>query len=121
VGRGGADYGRLTAALSARAEPVVTMSWQELDEIVGGLSRSAVDHFPQWWHGDRPNTRTWRRAGYELVKAEPGRLVVFRRAALPARASVLASRRGHLGRPRAGHGCVAPGWPVSIRPGCFWW
>lgn len=84
MGRGGADYGRLTAALSARAEPVVTMPWQELDDIVGGLPRSAVDHFPQWWHGDRPNTRAWRRAGYELVKAEPGRLVVFRRAGLAA-------------------------------------
>jgi hypothetical protein len=80
VGRSGADYRGLTAALSARAEPVVTMTWRELDEIVGGLPRSAVDHFPQWWHGDRPNTRAWRRAGYELVKAEPGRLVVFRRA-----------------------------------------
>lgn len=76
---GHADYGRLTAALSARNEAVVTMTWQELDGIVGGLPPSATDHFPQWWHGDRPNTRAWRRAGYELVKAEPGRLVTFRR------------------------------------------
>jgi hypothetical protein len=80
VVRGGhADYGRLTAALSTRTEPVVTMTWQELDSIVGGLPPSATDHFPQWWHGDRPNTRAWRRAGYELVKAEPGKLVTFRR------------------------------------------
>jgi hypothetical protein len=79
VSGGHADYGRLTAALLARSELVVTMTWQELDGIVGGLPPSATDHFPQWWHGDRPNTRAWRRAGYELVKAEPGGLVTFRR------------------------------------------
>jgi hypothetical protein len=79
VPAGRADYGRLTAALSARAEPVVTMTWQDLDDIVGGLPPSATEHYPQWWHGDRPNTRAWRRAGYELVKTELGKSVTFRR------------------------------------------
>jgi hypothetical protein len=78
-----ADYRRLTAALSGRAEPIVSMTWQELDDIVGGLPASASDHYPQWWHGDRPNTRAWRRAGYEFVAAEPGRSVTFRRVGSP--------------------------------------
>jgi hypothetical protein len=104
---GHADYGRLTAALSARTEPVVTITWQELDGIVGGLPRSASDHFPQWWHGDRPHTRAWRRAGYELVKAEPGKLVTFRR--------VTATPPGTAARPPApsprpgGQGSQLPG------------
>jgi hypothetical protein len=78
-GGGGADYSRLTAALSARPGLVVTLSWAELDTIVGGLPRSAVDHYPQWWHGDRPNTRAWRAAGFELDAVEVGRWVSFRR------------------------------------------
>ena len=39
VHSGHADYSRLTTVLSARTEPVVTMTWQELDDIVGGLPR----------------------------------------------------------------------------------
>jgi len=79
AGQGRADYSRLTAALLARAEPVVTLLWSELDGIVGGLPRSAVDHYPQWWHGDRPNTKAWRAAGFELVAIELNRWVKFRR------------------------------------------
>lgn len=56
------------------------MTWSELDAIVGGLPRSAVDHYPQWWHGDRPNTRAWRAAGYEATDIDPGVSVTFVRA-----------------------------------------
>ena len=41
---------------------------------------SATRHYPQWWHGDRPNTRAWRRAGYELDHVQVGRSVRFRRS-----------------------------------------
>jgi hypothetical protein len=84
---GRADYSRLTAALSARAEAVVTLSWDEMDRIVGGLPRSATDHYPYWWHGDRPNTRAWRSAGYELAHVECGASVTFRRTGTAAPAA----------------------------------
>jgi hypothetical protein len=48
-----------------------------LDELVGGLPASATKHHPQWWHGDRPNTRAWRHAGYQLDQVELGRSVTF--------------------------------------------
>jgi hypothetical protein len=99
TGDGGrADYSRLTAALRVRTEPLVRMGWDELDAIVGGLPRSAVEHHPQWWHGDRPNTRAWRAAGYELAAVEIGTAVTFRRTGLADAAAD--SRRA---RPPAAH------------------
>jgi hypothetical protein len=55
------------------------MSWTDLDEVVGGLPDSATKHYPQWWHGDRPNTRAWRNAGYTLETVDLTRSVTFRR------------------------------------------
>jgi hypothetical protein len=52
----------------ASASGDVRLTWSELDAIVGGVPNSAVDHYPQWWHGDRPNTRAWRAAGYEAIE-----------------------------------------------------
>src|SRR6266480_4513203 len=82
-----ADWSRLTAWLNERGEAVITVSWAELDNIVGGLPESAAKHYPQWWHGDRPNTRAWRRAGYELAHVERGASVTFRRSHAPAPAA----------------------------------
>ena len=75
-----ADWGRLTEWLTERTEPVVVIGWSELEAIVGGLPESATKHYPQWWHGDRPNTRAWRRAGYELVQVDVGRTVTLRKS-----------------------------------------
>ena len=72
-----ADWALLTQWLVERNEPIVTITWSKLDEIVGGLPNSATKHYPQWWHGDRPNTRAWRRAGYELVNVERGQTVTL--------------------------------------------
>jgi hypothetical protein len=77
--RSRADYGRLTDWLARRDGQIVTVSWAELDAVVGGLPRSATDHHPRWWHGDRPNTRAWRAAGFELDRVDVGRSVTFRR------------------------------------------
>jgi hypothetical protein len=85
-----ADWSRLTAWLSVRHEPVVTMSWAERDRVVGGLPTSATKHYPQWWHGDRPNTRAWVAAGYELDRVDLARSVAFRRA--PSNAPQTATR-----------------------------
>jgi hypothetical protein len=83
--RGRADWSRLTAYLSTRTEEKVTLSWDELDRIVGGMPASAIRHYPQWWHGDRSHIRAWRAAGYTLGLVEPGRSVTFvRDHSLPA-------------------------------------
>ncbi len=71
-----ARWASLTEFLSAR-ESDVSLSWSELDAIVGGLPDSAINHYPQWWHGDRPNTRAWRAAGYEATQIRPGASVRF--------------------------------------------
>ena len=68
-----------------RARDDVRITWPELDAIVGGMPASAVDHYPQWWHGDRPNTRAWRAAGYEATEIEPGVSVLFARSTSPVR------------------------------------
>jgi hypothetical protein len=52
-----ADWARLTEWLVERTEHVVIIAWGALNAIVGGLPDSATKHYPQWWHGDRPNTR----------------------------------------------------------------
>lgn len=75
-----ADWGRLTEWLAERTEPVVVIGWSDLEAIVGGLPESATKHYPQWWHGDRPNTRAWRRAGYELLRVDVGRTVTLRKS-----------------------------------------
>ena len=75
-----ADWGRLTEWLAERTEPVVIIPWSELNAIVGGLPDSATKHYPQWWQGDRPNTRAWRRAGYELVRVDLGRTVTLKKS-----------------------------------------
>lgn len=53
------------------------MSWPELDAVVGGMPASATNHWSQWWYGDRPNTRSWRAAGYEATAIRPGISVQF--------------------------------------------
>lgn len=75
----GADWSRLAVYLAAREGDVV-LTWAEFDAIVGGLPRSAVDHYPQWWHGDRPNVRAWLGAGYRPVEIRPGAYVRFANA-----------------------------------------
>src|SRR5258708_36994273 len=71
--------------------------------------------------GDRPNTRTWRRVGYELVKAEPGRSVIFRRLGLPAAGSSSTSRclphLARLLRPRLHVATDTLSYPVRSGPG----
>lgn len=71
-----ARWASLTEFLRGRDSDVV-LTWSELDAIVGGMPDSAQNHFPQWWHGDRPNTRAWRAAGYEATDIRPGASVRF--------------------------------------------
>jgi hypothetical protein len=66
----------------------VTLNWQELEDLVGGIPASAIDH-TAWWGGDRQHTRAWKAAGFEVLRKEPGASVTFRRvAAAPPRPAV---------------------------------
>lgn len=47
---------RLLTEYLRGADDMATLTWSELDALVGGLPASAVDHYPQWWYGDRPHT-----------------------------------------------------------------
>lgn len=80
---------RLLTEYLNRAGDDVQLAWIELDSIVGGLPASAIDHHPQWWHGDRPNTRAWRAAGYETIEIQPGFSVRFTRSGPVTRATVM--------------------------------
>lgn len=64
----------------------VTVSWAELDAIVGGLPPSATKHRP-WWSGDRPQVNAWKSAGYTFTDLHMGSQVTFVRGGAPARAS----------------------------------
>lgn len=82
-----AAHWRLLTEYLVSAADNVWLTWPELDAIVGGLPASAVDHYPQWWHGDRPNTRAWRAAGYEAQTIDPGISVLFVRVGARSRAT----------------------------------
>jgi len=67
-------YAALTAELRKRDEPVVTISFDELDALVGGLPPSARA-WGAWWTNSvrsRPHSRFWldagRRVSAELFK-----------------------------------------------------
>lgn len=54
----------------------VTVSWETLDELVGGLPPSALKH-RAWWSGDRAHVNTWKSAGFRLDTVRPGVSVTF--------------------------------------------
>jgi hypothetical protein len=83
-----ADWSRLTRWLGEQTEAIVIIPWSDLDTIVGGLPDSATKHYPQWWHGDRSNTRAWRRAGYELDRVDLGRTVTLKKSTTGRKPSV---------------------------------
>ncbi|MDN5798258.1 MAG: hypothetical protein L0H79_21265 [Intrasporangium sp.] len=60
----------------------VTLSWERLDEIVGGVPASATNH-RAWWSGDRPHVRVWRTAGFHVEDLRPGHSVTFVRDHAP--------------------------------------
>lgn len=78
-----AQWARLTEYLSGQGT-TVTLEWWEFERIVGGVPASAINHYPQWWHGDRSNTRAWRAAGYEVATVAPGQSVTFVRTRPPS-------------------------------------
>lgn len=92
---GRADWARRREFLTARPENEndVSLSWDGLSQIVGGIPDSAARHYPQWWHGDRSHVRAWQAAGYIATQIQPGRSVTFRRTGTSDPAHRHATRR----------------------------
>ena len=94
-----ADWTALTAFLRGKPDSVA-LTWRELEDLVGGMPASAMDH-TAWWGGDRPHTRAWKAAGYEVAQKRPGTSVTFRRVRLtPPRPSVLPPASGQTPPPQ---------------------
>ena len=72
-----ADWSRLGESLSD-AEHAITLTWAELERLVGSLPASAINH-RAWWSGKRPHTLAWHAAGFRLSSVDPGRQVTFER------------------------------------------
>jgi len=73
-----ADWKALETYLRRSGLARVTMSWAELEAIVGGMPASSLNH-AAWWTGDRTHTSAWRQAGYEVDGRRPGIDVTFAR------------------------------------------
>ncbi|GAB2644892.1 hypothetical protein GCM10027270_35590 [Nocardioides ginkgobilobae] len=72
-----ANWAALADFLRGSAD-TVTISWPDLDAIVGGMPQSSLDH-SAWWGGDRPHTRAWKSAGFVVTARQPGVSVTFQR------------------------------------------
>jgi transcriptional regulator with XRE-family HTH domain len=66
----GSKYAPLADWLAANGEMKVTMSFDAIAKLVGGLPASAFEHMP-WWQNNRGHGQAlgWRSAGY-IVKAD---------------------------------------------------
>jgi hypothetical protein len=72
-------YDALTAKLLATADPVVVLSFDELDSIVGELPHSAKT-YGAWWANNRssqPHARAWLDAGRRVSPKFDARVAVF--------------------------------------------
>jgi hypothetical protein len=72
-------YDALTAKLLSTAEPQVTLTFDELDRIVGGLPNSAKT-YGAWWANKRssqPHARAWLDAGRRASPNFTARHAVF--------------------------------------------
>ena len=81
------DYGKLAAHLAARAESCLTLTFDEVEAIVGGLLPLAARLGPYWWgnhrQGRRQHGRAWQEAGWRVagVDAHAGRVTFVREPA----------------------------------------
>jgi hypothetical protein len=76
-------YGPLTEFLRRQSRPVVRMSFDEIERVIGSkLPPSATDH-RAWWSNNADNsvmTKAWKDAGFESEDVDmKGRRVTFRR------------------------------------------
>ena len=72
-----ANWKSLTSHLSGISDRV-TLTWSELDAIVGGLPASAKNH-RAWWSGDRSHIHSWQSIGFVVTDLQMGSRVTFSR------------------------------------------
>jgi hypothetical protein len=99
----GRDYGALTAYLRRRPEPEVTLSFAELDDVIGGLPASARK-YQAWWANSRrsqPHAQSWLDAGRRAT-------VDFKRGAVRFTVGTEATNRPRITR-LARHRRMTPG------------
>ena len=75
-------YELLTKRLEEPRSQSVNLSVTEIDDLVGGLPRSAFQHVDAWWDNDpsHPQGRAWLDAGYEVENVDlAGGVVIFGR------------------------------------------
>lgn len=70
-----ASWSSLTSYLNSVPD-AVTLTWPELDAIVGGVPMSAAKH-RAWWSGDRTHVRSWKSAGFAVTNLQMGSQVTF--------------------------------------------
>ena len=77
------DYGRLSGHLSGRAERATTLTFDELERLLGAqLPVEAYERRGWWEDRRRPHSRAWRRAGWRVEAADVlSRVVTFVRDA----------------------------------------
>ena len=54
----------------------LTLSWDELESLVGRLPSSA-SIYRAWWSGDRPHVNVWKSAGFGIMDLQMGAKVTF--------------------------------------------
>lgn len=95
----GGKYAKLTHFLQESGRERVTLSWEELDILLGGLPKSASDR--TFWGNSwqRFSAHGWLSAGYVAVTVSPGQFITFRRDPVRAREPGLGRRSASPSRP----------------------
>ena len=78
-----AKYHPLAQYLTAQPSDAVTLSFAEIEALLGApLPRLAYQTGQWWWHPRGPQTRAWRGAGWRVQRVNLWwRTVTFRRTA----------------------------------------
>lgn len=75
-----ANWKLLTEFLNG-IEEQVTLTWSELDAIVGGMPASA-SKYPAWWGSGHSHVNSWTSAGFNFTNLAKGSQVTFYRSGL---------------------------------------
>lgn len=80
----GGKYAKLTHFLQESGRERVTMSWTELQDLLGGLPKSAADR--TFWGNSwqRFSAHGWLSAGYVVDTVSLGQFITFRRDPIQA-------------------------------------
>jgi hypothetical protein len=80
---GAHKYEPLTEFLRRQSRPVVRMSFDEIERVIGAKLPPSASHHRAWWSNNAQNnvmTKAWRDAGFESEEVDmKGRRVTFRR------------------------------------------